>query len=148
MRLKQWSFDAFPFKTFEKIRYRDTDRQGHINNAVFGTYFETGRVELLYQDSKGILSPGHSFVVAKTTIEFLAEIHWPGTIDIGLGILRIGNSSLIIGSNLYQHGVLVSTSETVVVQVNNTSKTSVPLSDLSKQQLLPFLIQTDTNPTK
>lgn len=148
MRLKQWSLNAFPFKTFEKIRYRDTDRQGHINNAVFGTYLETGRVELLYQDSKGILSPNHSFVVAKTTIEFLAEIHWPGTIDIGVGILRIGNSSLVIGSNLYQNGVLVSTSETVVVQVNNTSKTSVPLSEPSKQLLLPFLILTDTNPTK
>ncbi len=38
------TLDAFPLRTHEKLRYADTDRQGHINNAVFATLLETGLI--------------------------------------------------------------------------------------------------------
>jgi acyl-CoA thioester hydrolase len=126
--------------TFDKVRYGDTDRQGHVNNAVFATFFETGRVEMLYQPSHEFLSKDCSFVVAKSTLDLLAEIHWPGQVDIGTGIVRIGNSSLVIAANLYQHGHLVATSETIVVQVSNITKTSTPISEEVKQKLKSFQI--------
>lgn len=40
----------FSLLTTDKIRYSDTDRQGHVNNAVFSTFLETGRAERLYRD--------------------------------------------------------------------------------------------------
>ena len=40
--------DDFVALSREKLRYSDTDRQGHVNNAVFSTFLETGRVELLF----------------------------------------------------------------------------------------------------
>jgi acyl-CoA thioester hydrolase len=140
MRQKQLPITAFPFVTFDKVRYGDTDRQGHVNNAVFATFFETGRVEMLYQPSHEFLSKDCSFVVAKTTLDLIAEIHWPGQVDIGTGIVRIGNSSLVIAANLYQHGQLVATSETIVVQVSNITKTSTPISEEVKQKLKSFQI--------
>jgi acyl-CoA thioester hydrolase len=79
-------------------------------------------------------------VVAKTTLELLAEIHWPGRVDIGTGIVRIGNSSLVIAANLYQQGQLVATSETIVVQVSNITKKSHPISDATKLKLNSFQI--------
>ncbi len=135
MRLKEMKLSDFPSITFDKIRYRDTDRQGHINNAVFGTYFETGRVELLYHENSGILAKDCAFVVAKVTMELLNEIHWPGKVDIGTGVIRIGDSSLVIGANLYQNGTLVATSETIVVQVSIQTKKSQGLSQASKKLL-------------
>jgi acyl-CoA thioester hydrolase len=140
MRQKQLTITAFPFVTFDKVRYGDTDRQGHVNNAVFATFFETGRVEMLYQPSHQFLSDDCSFVVAKSTIELIAEIHWPGQVDVGTGIVRIGGSSLVIAANLYQHGQLVATSETIVVQVSNITKTSTPISEEVKQKLKSFQI--------
>jgi acyl-CoA thioester hydrolase len=140
MRQKQLPLTAFPSVTFDKVRYGDTDRQGHVNNAVFATFFETGRVEMLYQPSHEFLSDNCSFVVAKSTLELLAEIHWPGKVDIGTGIVRVGNSSLVIAANLYQHGQLVATSETIVVQVSNTTKKSHPISEATKIKLKPFEI--------
>jgi acyl-CoA thioester hydrolase len=140
MRQKQLPLTAFPFVTFDKVRYGDTDRQGHVNNAVFASFFETGRVEMLYQPSHQFLSNDCSFVVAKTTLELLAEIHWPGRVDIGTGIVRMGNSSLVIAANLYQHGQLVATSETIVVQVSNITKKSHPISDATKLKLNSFQI--------
>ena len=38
----------FALQTYDKLRYADTDRQGHVNNAVFSTALETGRAEFLY----------------------------------------------------------------------------------------------------
>jgi acyl-CoA thioester hydrolase len=140
MRQKQLPLTAFPFVTFDKVRYGDTDRQGHVNNAVFASFFETGRVEMLYQSSQKFLSVDCSFVVAKTTIELLAEIHWPGQVDIGTGIVRIGNSSLVIAANLYQQGRLVATSETMVVQVNIQTKTTQALDSTSKSLLESFIL--------
>ena len=140
MRQKQLLLKQFPFVTFDKIRYNDTDRQGHVNNAVFATFFETGRVEMLYQPSHQFLSDDCSFVVAKSTIELIAEIHWPGQVDIGTGIVRIGNSSLVIAANLYQQGRLVATSETMVVQVNTQTKTSQGLEPKAKLLLEKFKV--------
>ncbi len=140
MRQKQLPLTAFPSITFDKIRYSDTDRQGHVNNAVFAAFFETGRVEMLYQPSQKFLSDDCSFVVAKTTIELLAEIQWPGQVDLGTGIVRIGNSSLVIAANLYQQGRLVATSETMVVQVNIQTKTSQALDSTSKSLLERFIL--------
>ena len=54
----------FPLKTYDKIRYADTDRQGHVNNAVFSTFLETGRVEFLYHPELPIHSEEASFVIA------------------------------------------------------------------------------------
>jgi acyl-CoA thioesterase FadM len=46
----------------------------------------------------------------------------------------------VIAANLYQHGQLVATSETIVVQVSNTTKTSHPISEATKIKLKPFQI--------
>lgn len=34
-RNKNHALADFPFQTFDKVRYADTDRQGHVNNAAF-----------------------------------------------------------------------------------------------------------------
>ena len=62
----------FPLKTFDKVRYADTDRQGHVNNAIFATFLETGRVEVLYNPKYPILSEGSSFVIAALKLDFLS----------------------------------------------------------------------------
>lgn len=40
-----FDFEDFPRRTFDKVRYADTDRQGHVNNTAFSSFFETGRVD-------------------------------------------------------------------------------------------------------
>jgi acyl-CoA thioester hydrolase len=39
----------YPHRVTEIIRYGDLDPQGHVNNAVFATYFESGRVAVFRQ---------------------------------------------------------------------------------------------------
>jgi hypothetical protein len=51
------SLSEFPQTTFDKLRYNDTDRQGHVNNAVFATLLESGRVEFLYAPEGALHDP-------------------------------------------------------------------------------------------
>jgi acyl-CoA thioester hydrolase len=38
--MKHLELKDFPLTSIDKIRYSDTDRQGHVNNAVFASYLE------------------------------------------------------------------------------------------------------------
>lgn len=114
--------DAYPLRTHEKLRYADTDRQGHVNNAVFATMLETGRVELLYAPEAPLHDAGCAFVVASLHLDFLGEITWPGRVEIGTRIARIGNSSFTVEQGLFQHDRCVATARTVIVQMNESTR--------------------------
>lgn len=130
----------FPLKTFDKVRYADTDRQGHVNNATFSSFLETGRVEILYNPEYPILAEGISFVIASLQLNFLKEITWPGQVDIGTGILKIGNSSITIFQQLFQNEQCVANAETIIVQVNHQSGRSTPLTDHARKTLSKWLL--------
>lgn len=111
------ALEAFPARAHDKLRYADTDRQGHVNNAVFATFLETGRVELLYDPAAPLAGPGASFVIASLRLDLRAELTWPGRVEIGTGVLKIGTSSLTLAQALYQGATCAATGETVIVQV-------------------------------
>lgn len=135
------NYQDFPLKTFDKLRYADTDRQGHINNAVFSTFLETGRVEVLYNPTLPILRDGASFVIVSLKLDFLKEIIWPGQVEIGTGLLKIGNSSMTLFQKLFQNGACVAEAETVIVQVEDVTRQSTPLSEQARQTLRGWLLE-------
>jgi acyl-CoA thioester hydrolase len=137
---KDLQLSQFPLKTYDKIRYSDTDHQGHVNNAYFSTFLETGRVELLYKPELRILSDASSFVVASLQLNLLNELHWPGRVDTGTGILKIGNSSIKIFQQLFQDDVCTASAVTVIVQVDDSTGKSKPLSDEAKKILERWLL--------
>jgi hypothetical protein len=83
----------FPSACPTSIRFGDLDRQGHVNNAVFATSFESGRVGLIYDAENGPQVPGATSVVVRLEIDFLRELRWPGTVEIGTAVAEIGRSS-------------------------------------------------------
>lgn len=132
------SLEDFPYRTFDKLRYSDTDRQGHVNNAVFSTFLETGRVEFLYDPENPLLPDGAAFVIAGLTLNFLSEVYWPGRVDIGTGVVKVGNSSITLRQDVFQDGRPVATAETVIVQMDERSRKSCPLTEEAKALLLRY----------
>jgi len=145
MKLTNIRLNDYPIKTYDKIRYRDMDRQGHVNNAVFSSFLETGRVELIYNSSNQIISTNSSFVIASLNLDFISELKWPGKVDIGTGIIKIGTSSIIIIQGLYQDEKLAATAETIIVQTNKKTGSSKPLSPKAKEILNRYVIEEDSN---
>jgi acyl-CoA thioester hydrolase len=133
--------DDFPLRTSDKVRYADTDRQGHVNNAVFATFLETGRVEILYDPLMPLAEPGSAFVIARLAVDFRAEIVWPGDVQIGTRVIAIGRSSVTLEQGLFQNGRFVATGETVIVLMDETTRRSRPLGPAAIDRLrllMPF----------
>ncbi|HWL84796.1 MAG TPA: thioesterase family protein [Polyangiaceae bacterium] len=119
--------EDYPLRTFDTVRYGDTDRQGHVNNAAFATFCETGRVTFFFQGSQPLPPPGTSFVIARLILDFRAELAWPGTVDIGTRVTKIGRSSITMVQALFQKERCAATAESVVVLVDEATRKSTPL---------------------
>ncbi|WP_144776359.1 acyl-CoA thioesterase [Marinobacter maritimus] len=132
---KDWTLEQFPIRTYDKLRYADTDRQGHVNNAVFSTFLETGRVELIYDSEAPLASSDTSFVIVNINLQLRAEIHWPGTVDIGSAVTRVGNSSIQLHQGIFQNGVCCATAESVIVCIDNNTQKPTTLADAARRNL-------------
>jgi acyl-CoA thioester hydrolase len=137
------SLNDFPVRTFDKLRYNDTDRQGHVNNAVFVTLLETGRTEILYNDQSPLVEPGCNFVIANLNLDFIGELTWPGRVEIGTRIDTIGRSSMVLAQALFQQDRLAAKAETVIVQVNEVTRRSQALSPMAIARLTALMSSKD-----
>lgn len=109
------------------VRYGDTDRQGHVNNAVFSTFLEAGRVNFLLAPEGPLHAPGAAFVIARLILDFKAELNWPGEVWVGTRVSKVGRSSMTLEQAIWQNGVCAATAENVVVQMDETTRKSTPL---------------------
>jgi len=125
----------FPARNFDKLRYGDTDRQGHVNNAVFATLFETGRVGVFHEGEAPLVMKGFSFVIARIVIDYRAELFWPGRVEIGTGVKKVGNSSVTFLQALFQGERLAAVAESVVVQVDGATKRPAALGAVARERL-------------
>ena len=80
--------EDFPYRISDNVRYADLDPNQHVNNAVYATYFETGRVTLMKDHGHGLMPPGLSWMMVRLDMHFRAELRWPGTVEMGLGAGR------------------------------------------------------------
>jgi acyl-CoA thioester hydrolase len=127
--------ERFPRQTTDKVRYADTDRQGHVNNALFAAFLETGRVEILYDPNQPLAADGAEFVIARLSLDFRREIQWPGSVAVGTGVREIGRSSVTFEQAIYQDGRCVADAEAVIVQIDGQSRKPRPLTDATKAKL-------------
>ncbi|MDX5985123.1 acyl-CoA thioesterase [Sphingomonas echinoides] len=128
------AIEEFPSVIAERVRFSDTDRQGHVNNLQFGAFLEAGRAHVLFGEGD-LSTPGCFFVIARTSIEFVGELTWPGEVHVANRIDRIGTSSIRFAQALFQNARCAATSESVMVQVNVDSREAAPLSDRARASL-------------
>jgi acyl-CoA thioester hydrolase len=125
----------FALRTYDKLRYADTDRQGHVNNAVFSTALETGRAEFLYDPYVPLTEPQKSFVIARLELDFRGEMIWPGHVAIGSVVESIGRSSFTLRQGLFQEDRCVAIARTVIVQIDDHSQRACPLTEIAVSRL-------------
>ena len=119
--------EQFPGQTRDMIRFGDLDPQGHVNNTVFATYFETGRVMLLREPRNMLNPPGATSVLAQLDIRFLREMHWPGEVTVGTATIRIGRSSYTFLQAIFQDGQCAATANATMVMIDATTRKARPL---------------------
>jgi acyl-CoA thioester hydrolase len=93
------------FKVLRPIatRWMDNDHYGHVNNVAYYSFFDTAvngfLIEASGTDVRDLPAIG---IVAESSCRFLSAISFPDTIQAGLGIERLGASSVIYSIALFR----------------------------------------------
>jgi acyl-CoA thioester hydrolase len=117
----------FPHRVTDIIRYADLDPQGHVNNAVFSTYFESGRVAMFRDPDLGIGVPDSTYVLVRQEIDFLHELRWPGDVEIGTALAEIGRSSFTVVQTIFHGDVCAAAGRATLVMLDTVTRRARPL---------------------
>lgn len=117
----------FPFWTEEKLRIQDTDLNGHVNNASIAALCEAGRAEIISAVAGIPRARPLGSALRRVTIEYLAELHYPGVVRIGSAIAKVGNSSITIAQSLFEEGRCFATAESVIVFMDRATRRPAPM---------------------
>ncbi len=118
-RYKIWSKDI--------LRLSDLDHQRHVNNAVHPGLFTNGRYALIHGRLMPLVEHGTAFALVKISIEYLNEMHYPGEVDVGTLVRRIGNSSVTYGQAIFYNGKCAAVAESVMVMLDGKTRRPKPL---------------------
>lgn len=136
----QLKLSDYPHRVTEIIRYGDLDPQGHVNNAVFATYFESGRVAVFRQPDLGIGVPGATFVLVRTEIDFRKELRWPGTVEVGTAVAEFGRSSFVMRQAVFRDDLCAATGRATLVLLDTETRRSRPLPEDVKARLSRWML--------
>ena len=118
-RYKHWTLDH--------VRFSDLDPLGHVNNNAIGQYFENARAALFMEVTPEWPRRDRLFVLARIAMDFRRELHMPADLRIGTAVLRLGHTSLILGSALFHGEDGIAYAETVSVFIDNTTRKPVEI---------------------
>lgn len=121
--------EDFPYRLSDNVRFADLDPNQHVNNAAYASYFETARVTLMKDSANGLSLEGFGWVMVRLDINFRAELHWPGKIELGLGVAKIGRTSVSFDQAVFSGGKCVASARAVNVLVDQATRRPVPLTD-------------------
>jgi acyl-CoA thioester hydrolase len=84
-------------------RWMDNDNYGHVNNVTYYSYFDTVVNEhLIRAGGLDIHDATVIGLVVETSCRFHRPLSFPDTVDAGLRVARIGNSSVTYEIALFQ----------------------------------------------
>jgi len=123
----------FPVTVPIVVRFRDIDAMGHVNNAVYLTYFEIGRVAF-HQTLAGTepLNPGgFEFILAEVTCSYRSPAHLGETLLVGIRVSSVGRKSFTFQYELRDQasGRLVAEGRSVQVMYDYGAQRSKLVSD-------------------
>ena len=125
-------------------RWKDNDVYGHVNNVEYYSFFDTViNTFLISEGGLDIHRGGAIGLCAESHCRFLREIAFPGSIDAGLRVEKLGNSSVRYGIGLFRAGEDAPAAEGwfVHVFVDRDSRRSTPIPARVRAALAPLLVE-------
>lgn len=95
--------NAFPYFAEVDTRWRDNDRYGHLNNAIYYELFDSAINGFLLENNLlNFESDGYLFLVASSGCNFFSEVAYPQKLQVGIAISRLGNTSITYDLSLFK----------------------------------------------
>jgi len=129
------------FSTNIDVRFRDLDALGHVNNAVFFTYFEEGR-KIFFEKHFMLSGPtGFGFILARISCDYLKPVRLADRLKLHITVGDIKNKSFTFAYRLTDRkddALVFASGESIQVCYDYSLNRSVPVPPELKEKLLRF----------
>lgn len=95
------------FRHFRRLdtRWMDNDVYGHVNNVTYYSYFDTAvNAYLIEQGVLDIHGGGTIGLVVETGCRYFASVAFPDTLEAGIKVAHLGNSSVRYEVGIFREG--------------------------------------------
>ena len=65
--------------------------------------------------------------MVRIDIHFRAELHWPGKIEMGLGVVKFGRTSVSFDQVVFSEGKCVASARAIIVLIDEVTRKPMPL---------------------
>jgi len=129
--------DDFPVLWPVGTRWADNDMFGHLNNAVYYELFDTA-INAWINTSTGLdpLTTPALGIVAESGCRYLSELAFPDSLEVGVAVTRLGNSSVTYRLGVFRPGSgeadarpITALGHWVHVYVDRDTRKPVPIPD-------------------
>jgi acyl-CoA thioester hydrolase len=143
---------AYHYASKIEVQFRDCDPLGHVNNAVYVTYFEIARfaycrdaLGFTIEDAVG----SESFIMARVECNFRSQARLGDRLDVRIRVSEIGRSSFQFEYEIVQaaDGRVVADGKSVQVSFNYQAQRSIPVPESFRAKVERFEERTFARPT-
>ena len=116
----------------------DNDVYGHVNNVVYYSWFDTAVNAYLIEQGALDIHHGDTIgLVIETQCNYFASLAFPQTIDAGIRVARLGDTSVRYEVGLFAQGAPLTAARGhfVHVYVDRATQRPVPLPEPLRQVL-------------
>ena len=128
---------AIAFRHRLQVRFRDCDAQGHVNHAVFFTYFEQCRLSWWRELGGGPGMPGAATVIVHADCDYRAPAFVHDELEVRLRLESIGRTSVSIAYEIVNvaDARLLATGRSINVTVDSAARTPIPVPEATRALL-------------
>jgi acyl-CoA thioester hydrolase len=124
--------DPYPFFTTLRVRFNETDLQGHVNFAWYLNYFDVAQVAFLRQAGysyQQMLADGLDLFYVDSHVTYRSPAYFDERLTVHCRLGRVGNSSLRFDFQIFAEADkrLVATGEITAVTADRESKSKIPV---------------------
>lgn len=108
-----------------RVRYQETDAQGHVHHGNFVNYFEIGRVEMLRQGGisyREFEEMGYMLVVVSLNCNYIMPAHYDDLLRLETTVAKARGVRIEHHYRIFRNCELLATGETIVACVDRDGK--------------------------
>ena len=132
--------DGYALAVPIEVRFKDLDAMGHVNNAVYFTYFENARIAYWNAVGRSRTRGEVTYVVARAECDFRSPVTMDDAIVCHVRIASLGRSSFTFEFLLREErtGRAVAEGKTVQVVYDYAARRVRPIDAELREEILRF----------
>ncbi|MDR0362808.1 MAG: acyl-CoA thioesterase [Planctomycetota bacterium] len=123
--------------------FGDIDGLRHINNCKLPVWFELSREPVFRLFHPNLSLDGWQLIMARISVDFVAQMRLGSDITIHTFIRKIGRSSMTVFQEAWQNGQLGAKGEAIIVYFDFENEKSIPIPDAIRVELEKHFVLSD-----